>query len=201
MQIGEQAAWAVETVRGVEAAKNTTFVYFEERPVQNNAKSLQEGRPVFDNVIFIVKIPPGDKYNVVDRKASQQDKLNYPEQWERYQKKLEAKMPGTPLEAWPLLARNQVAELKALNIFVVEQLADLPDSQGSKIMGFQNLKQKAQAFLRATSGIEQESKLKERDDLIAKQGEALKALSEQVAALQANQKKKPGRPKKDALPA
>lgn len=203
MSIGESAAWAVQTAQGMEAAKNTTMIYFYDREVRNEHKSLEAGRPIFDSVVFIKKVPPGDKLVEVDRKAYQQDKLRYQAQWEAYQKKQSNPITGTPLEAWPLLARNQVAEFKALNIFTVDQLATLPDGYGGKIMGFQGIKQKAQNFLKAaadSSGLEKlESQLKERDDLIQKQGEALKALAEQVAGLAANQKKKPGRPKKEAV--
>jgi hypothetical protein len=203
MSIGEQAAWAVQTAQGMEAAKNTTMVYFYDREVKNEHKTLEAGRPIFDSVVFIKKVPPGDKLVEVDRKAYQEDKLRYPQAWEAYQKKQANPITGTPLEAWPLLARNQVAEFKAMNIFSVDQLASLPDAYGSKIMGFQGIKQKAQAFLKAASdsaGVEKmEAQLKERDELIRRQGEALQQMQAQIAELAA--KRKPGRPKKEVAAA
>ena len=48
---------------------------------------------------------------------------------------------GTPLEAWPILTSKQVAELKALDIVTVEQIAEMSErnrgvlgSEGRKLI-------------------------------------------------------------------
>src|SRR3990167_1945476 len=190
------AAWTQQTNRGWEPSRIKTIVYFYDREVQNQFKSEQESRPIFELVTFIKKIPPGDKLLEIDSKASKKDFLNYPEEYEKYQKKQTSHVSGTSLDVWTQLTRSQVAELKALNIFTVEQLASLPDQYGQKFMGFQGMKQKAQSFLRAAQGQaareKMETLLKSRDEENAKLreevSEALKgqnALMESIKAMQA----------------
>jgi hypothetical protein len=66
---------------------------------------------------------------------------------------------GTPLEAWPLVNRGQVEELKFFGITTVEQLADLSDSHAGKWAGVVTLKQKAKSFLAAAEGVQDTTRL------------------------------------------
>lgn len=179
------AAWAQQTVQGVVPSTRQTIIYFEDRAVQNEYKSEQEGRPIFESRVYIRKIPPGDKLVEVHRPARKQDFLRYPAQYEAYQKKSATPIHGTPLEAWSALATNQVFELKAMNVFTVEQLAEMPDSYGQKFMGFQGFKQKALAFLQAAKGQVEFERMQEamkaKDDEIA----MLKSLLTRVENLEA----------------
>ena len=190
------AAWAVDGVKGLEPAKGQTVVFFYEREVKNNAKTIAEGRPIYDLVPFIKKMIPGDKNLEVDRKASPQDMLNFSSQWEAFKKKQEVPISGTPLEAWPLLDRKQVAEYKAMNIFTVDQIATLPDGYGAKIMGFQGVKQKAANFLAAAKD---SGTLEKQAEELAKRDVQIAELQKQMAELMQNQKKKPGRKPKNAI--
>ena len=175
-----------------------TIVSFYDREVQNQFKSEQEGRPIFEMKCYIRKVPPGDKLVEIDRKASKQDFLRFPQEYEMYMKRQTTPVNGTPLEAWAQITRAQVAEYKALNIFTVEQLAELPDGYGHKIMGFQGWKQKAQSFLMAAKGQGEfdklQTELRKRDEEIARMranenatAELMKSLQERLGALE-NQK-------------
>lgn len=209
------AAWTDFQTNG--QTRRQTMVYFYDREVQNTFKTEQAGRPIFDMITFIKKIPPGDKLVEIDRKATKHDYMRYPREYEMYQKKQAVPIEGTSLEMWPQLTRTQVAELKALNIFTVEQLASLPDGYGHNIMGFQGWKQKAQAFIRAAAGQvefeKMEALLKQRDEenetlrnQVLEALEGNKALMQAMTALQKDMadlagKRKPGRPKRtDASP-
>ena len=163
------AAWTHQTNPGQPGVRQT-MVSFYDREVQNEVKTDQEGRPIFEMKTFIRKVPPGDKLLEIDRKAVKQDFLRYAREYEMYLKHATTPVEGTPLEAWAQITRAQVAEYKALNIFTVEQLAGLPDGYGHKIMGFQNWKQKAQAFLMASKGQGEfeklQTELRKRDEEI-----------------------------------
>ena len=168
------ASWTQQANPG-QAPTRQTMVSFYDREVQSIHKTEAEGRPIFEMRCYIRKVPPGDKLVEIDRKATKQDFLRYSREYELYQKHGATPVIGTPLEAWAQVTRAQVAEWKALNIFTVEQLADLPDSYGHKIMGFQQWKQKAQAFLQAGKGqVEMErmnAELAKRDEEIARMKE------------------------------
>ena len=188
-----------------------TMIYFYDREVQNHFKSEEEGRPIFEMKCYIKKVPPGDKLVEIDRKATKQDFLTYPQQYEMYMKHQTTPVVGTPLEAWAQITRAQVAEYKALNIFTVEQLAELPDGYGHKIMGFQNWKQKAQSFLMAAKGQgefdKMQTELKKRDEEIARMkanetatSDLMRSMQEQIDEIK-SQKGKPGRPRKALVQA
>ena len=192
-----QAGWTQMANPGQPGVRQT-MISFYDREVQNQFKSEQEGRPIFEMKCYIRKVPPGDKLVEIDRKASKQDFLRFPQEYEMYMKRQTTPVNGTPLEAWAQITRAQVAEYKALNIFTVEQLAELPDGYGHKIMGFQGWKQKAQSFLMAAKGQGEfdklQTELRKRDEEIARMranenatAELMKSLQERLSALE-NQK-------------
>jgi hypothetical protein len=173
------------------AMDSKLMVNFYVRAVQNNFKTSQEGRPIFDEVEFIRIIIPGDTKTIIDTKVNPEYRHRFADKYERFQKGLAQAQSGTPLEVWPQMTVGQVAELKAMHISTVEQLADLSDVLAQKIMGSHQLRQKAQAFLEAAAGEAQNSKmaaeLEKRDVEIA-------ALKEQMAQI-LKVKAKPDSPK------
>lgn len=84
------------------------------------------------------------------------------------------------MEAWPALGVGMVAELKALNIFTVEQLASVSDGVTGKLQAGQQLKQRAQAFLDAAVADSQNSKLTEQ---LEQQNSIIASLQAQVNEL------------------
>lgn len=178
-----------------QGAVRQTVITFYDYEVQNEFKTLEEGRPIFETKTYVRKVSPGDRLVVIERKASKADFMKWPEEYRRYTSGNSTPISGTPLEAWAQIARAQVYEFKALNIFTVEQLAGVPDSFGHNIMGFQGLRQKANAFLQAAKGQSEfdrmQTELKTRDDEIARMkanegatAELMKSMSERLAALE-----------------
>lgn len=176
-----------------EAKQGRNYVMFREDTVLDKAATEKAGRPIHKPIILLEKIVPGDSLNRPVRPMRESDKDEYPQEWARFQQKQSNQIPGTPIEAVTWLSRTQIAEFKALNIFTVEQLATLPDSVANKIMGFNEVRGKAQSFLKASQDAAFTSKLEaelaKRDTEIAE----LKALLQNQPA--APQKKR-GRPKK-----
>lgn len=198
------AAWAEETPQGWRPAERHNVVWFSEEPIRNEHKSSKEGRPIFDSVLYVHIRCPGDRLLEIDRKASDKDRSKYAAQLDAYRRKQDATtLSGTPLEMWPQLDRRQVAELKALNIFTVENLATLQDSHGGKIMGFHELRRKAENFLRAASGSAEFDKMSQelakRDEQIAQMQEQFKAMQAQMATM--SQHKKPGPKPRQSQPS
>src|SRR5690606_9295016 len=96
-------------------------------PVQDDEATAREGRPIFKDAEFIKILIPGDKTNVVVRQASQSDKDRFAQQYARFKNNQQEVLEGTPLEAWPLVTRSQVEELKYFGVRTVEQLAGMAD--------------------------------------------------------------------------
>jgi predicted phage-related endonuclease len=160
---------------------------FYKQAVKNEHKSTAEGRPVFDEVVFVSIIIPGDKHTKVERKARDEDKERFPNAWARFQNNETAATSGTPLEEWPRVSVSQVAELKAMNIMTVEHIAGLSDSICQKMMGLDRLRTEAKAYIAAAKDQAHAQKLaaelEQRDEKIASLQETVATLAAKLDAL------------------
>lgn len=190
----ETAGWTNELFAEETRGKNAVF--FHSVQVLNDFKSAEAGRPIFQEQIFIKKLIPGDNTLVIDRKMRLADEDEYPQEWALFKNKRQNTVPGTPIDAWNILSDTQKAEFKALNIFTIDQFAQLPDIAGLKIMGFNELRTKAQSFISASKDSEVFATLKK--DMAAeikKQASQIEELKSMVKGFY-EQPKKLGRPKK-----
>jgi hypothetical protein len=191
----ETAGWTNESF--MEDNRGKMAVFFHAVQIKNNYKSELEKRPIFEEKIYLKKLVPGDSTLVVDRPMRETDMEEFPIEWARFEQKKEQKADGTPIDAWAAISETQKAEFKALHIFTIDQFATLPDSAGNKIMGFNELRAKAQAFI----GAAQDSQM--MDKIRAETDEKLKAQEVEMAALRAMIEelttKKAGRPRKELV--
>jgi hypothetical protein len=113
-------------------------------------KSEQEGRPIFESRPYVTIITPGSRDSLTVP-VNDVHKRRFPAAWKRFEGSQEAhdEIHGMPLKEWPMVTRAQAEEMAFLNVFTVEQLADLADTHGQKMMNFHDLKRKAQAFVEA----------------------------------------------------
>lgn len=160
-------------------ADKKLFVVFYRDAVQNHHKTLEAGRPIFDDVDMIRIHTPGSRDTVVSV-ADYGYQQRFSRQWEQYQKGIEQTTSGTPLASVPWLTGAQVAELLAVNVKSVEQLAGMPDSVANRFMNHHALKQQAQNFLDAAKGaapmLKLQEELRKRDETIAELKAAVEAL-------------------------
>lgn len=123
------------------------WVEFKKEPVLNAEKTKEANRPIHDLHDFIKIIIPGGK-STIYRPVKDEDKERFFRKWEAYQREENQQVGGTRLEDWGTLSAAQVADLKALSVFAVEQLANLSDAQIVNMgMGMQELRAKAKAFI------------------------------------------------------
>lgn len=121
---------------------------FYTKPMKNEPASAECGYPVYVEQERIRIMIAGDKENIIDRKANDEDRNRFADAYARFKRKAERSHDGTPLEEWPQLATTQVAMLKEFNIFTVQMLANVPDTSLGKMgPGARDLKSKAQNFL------------------------------------------------------
>ena len=187
----EVAGWTNESF--MEDNRGKMAVFFHAVQVRNNFKSDAEKRPIFEERIFIKKLVPGDSTLIVDRPMREQDMEDFPIEWARFEQKKEQKVAGTPIDAWSAVSETQKAEFKALNIFTIDQFANLPDVAGDKIMGFNDLRSKARTFIMAA----QDSQM--MDKIRAEMDKKLEAQEAELAELRAMINKRAGRPKKETV--
>lgn len=92
---------------------------------ENKQKSLEAGRPIFDEIPSIsIQWPGGDE---TVRRIEPQDIAEYPEKYAAYKAGEDTVDSGTPLGEWPPLPGSTLKELQAIGFKTVEQLAAATD--------------------------------------------------------------------------
>ena len=92
---------------------------------ENKQKSLEAGRPIFDEIIsFSIQWPGCDE---TVRRVEPQDIAEYPDKWAAFQAGNQTVESGTPLSEWPPLPGSTLRELQGIGFQTVEQLADAND--------------------------------------------------------------------------
>ena len=116
-------------------------VVFKHHAVRNEAKTQENGRPIFDDVEVCEIRPPGSRNSYVFPSTSishtsgdgmfgsEEVKVTYAERFSRQYRQFKEQqaqtISGTPLQHAPFLTEARRAELRALNVYTVEQLANL----------------------------------------------------------------------------
>jgi|TARA_R110000868_G_scaffold68033_2_gene201355 hypothetical protein len=191
----EVAGWTNESF--MEDNRGRMAVFFHAVQRQNNFKSEKEKRPIFEEKIFLKKLVPGDNTLTIDRPMRETDIDEYPVEWARYEQKKESAPTGTPIDVWTAISETQKAEFKALNIFTIDQFANLADIAGNKIMGFNELRDKAKAFIDAAQNAELVDEMRaETDKKLQAQAVQIEELHNMIKELTATKK---GRPKKELV--
>jgi hypothetical protein len=184
------------------------------------AVHVTPGRPIFEDKIWIEKRIPNERdfqdtiANIFNEEAAMNDRmapqvgdnLRYPRAWEAYQRAQrgeEAILTGTPVEELAkgpdrVMTASQAEEFRGIKCFTVEQLIEIPDSSGQRIMGWQSMKRRAKEWLeeRAKRAIP-ELIQKLSDEKNAENQELRKLLEDQskvIAQLQARILGPDGRP-------
>jgi hypothetical protein len=175
------------------AMDNKLFVSFYTKPVLNPLKSTEAGRQVFDEKDYIRIMTPGSQLSVIDTPINMGNYLQrFGDAYRKWKSGQQELISGTPLDSFPFLLGRValVAELKAMGVQTVEQLAGLPDSAMHSLMGGNELRKRAAEWLDQTTGTDaQVSKIaKENDDLKAQMAAMQEQMKQLMAAKQADKK-------------
>lgn len=170
-----------------EADKKLLVMFFKHLE-KNEPKSVEAGRPIFDELDAIKIISPGQRDSFVGD-ATPEYQARFPQQWARYKAGQEqGSGSGTPLNMLPWMTQAQVAEFKAFSVTTVEQLVGMPDSVSQRFMGHHQIKQRAQAYLDAAKeqapAMRLTAELEKRDETISQQAEQLAVLKARLEKLE-----------------
>ena len=138
-------------------------VTFKNLAVENPLKTMEEGRPIFDDVehCFItapgshdIKVFPANTFArwVGSPFGGGQTKQSYAERFSHQYRQFKAHVAqtksGTPLEHARFLSEARRAELKAQNVYTVEALADIEGNELKNLgPGGREMKNQAIAFI------------------------------------------------------
>ena len=172
-------------------------VIFTDHAILNEAKTLAAGRKIYDTMQVCKIYTPGSKDNsvapalghshwIIDPETGGEVSVSYAErfkpQYRQYKERRTQTKSGTPLSEVPFLTAGRQAELRALNVYTLEQLAGI-DGQELKNLGpgGRDLKNRAQEYIAESYAaapskalaIEFE-KLKARNQVLEEDNELLK---------------------------
>lgn len=173
---------------------------FYDHPQLNVAESKASGHKVYDTVLMVELRNRGERGESISELVKGRDtdnteyyKAAFPGAWAKYKGGGDhGFVSGTLLTALNIEI-GEIHMLEGMEVRTVEQLASLNDSAVSKIRGGLTLKSKAMKFLEAQKYA--------RDGNIVDMIQKLQAQVEQLESdnerLEANQKRSPGRPRKE----
>jgi hypothetical protein len=111
----------------VQYGNDNLVVMFYNKPTHNPGKSVEAGRPIHEDKLYVRYHAPMERLNINDRPAHDGDKRRWPIQWQQFSKQLEQRPEGTPVE---MLYPGKPAIARTLNgggVFTIEQLASLSE--------------------------------------------------------------------------
>jgi hypothetical protein len=162
--------------------KDTAVPRFFVSPVHNPALSDKEGRPIYEDKEMVEVRLPGDKNFTWVGEVAEEHRLRWPAHYAAYKRNEQRATTGTPLEHWPPMTASRVAELKALNIFSVEELASVTDGDLPRLgMGGRALREQAKAYIDTAKEGAAASKLASENAELKSRIERLEALMTQPA--------------------
>lgn len=146
---------------------------------ENEQKSLEAGRPIFDEIPSISIQWPGMDETV--RRIEPRDIEEYPEAYARFKAGSEPTVEGTPLAEWPMMTGSAMRELQYLGFKTVEQLAAASDEARRKLGPLSKFAKLAEEWITASSS-SQSDVVKLKNQLEREQARTAK-LAEKVELL------------------
>lgn len=166
-------------------------VRFYTRSVRNAAKSNETGRPFFEDKVYVIVHPPGERLNIVDRPATHDDAKLWPVQWAQFQQSREQIPEGTPIDMLYPDRPSIASMLKAHGVHTVEQCSELSGPAIDNIgMGAQQYCNDASKYLQmAQKGVGANvlrKELEQRDQQIRGLEHTIQLLRQEIDSVRLN---------------
>ena len=150
------------------AGDENLIVKFFTEPELDVNKTLETGIQTYRDSVFVSIDIPGNKTLSICTHASELHKERFMREYEAFEKGNRQDLDGFPVKLWAQVSTGQVKTLAGINVFTVEQLAQLQDSFAIRYQ-LQTLKQKAILFLDAQKA--EASIAKHQEELAARDAE------------------------------
>jgi len=179
----------------------TLVVQFFLEPVE---KTLPNGETIWEDVPFIKISVPGDNSVQVYRRAQTRDKHRFVREWAAFEAGESNSVAGYPIREAGFLKQGEIRTLLSINVFTVEQLADLRDDVAMRY-SMMATKQKAKVFLESKKETDLVSKVQaqmaEKDNEMAAMKAQLEEMRKFMQAQAAAQQSQTEEPAKRGRPA
>ena len=194
MALGSPQGQQMPVGQAPQGPRHGLYVEFYMHAEEDAKATLEAGRPIHKETAYVMIMVPGDKGSIVKRPVrlgshEKHDNNRFFHEYTAFLQSKAAPIEGMLLEDWKEVNAAVVLDLQHLGIRTVEDVADLNDSSLGKYMGLSDLKTKAKKYLeQAKVGAPKkqlEAALKERDNKIETQDEAIAEMQKTIAELKA----------------
>lgn len=178
--------------------KGVTPIFFIE-PIPDDKATEESGAVRMREQEMVRIVVAGDMLNVATSPVTEELKVRFSTQYEAWkQKRIELHIEGTPLKNWPMIPAIRIAEFNAVGIFSVENLSAVADTNLGRLVDGRIWREKAIAWLASAKDNGAAAKYAaENERMRNDMAEMQKKIDELVAASQ-EERRGPGRPRKDA---
>lgn len=178
--------------------KGVTPIFFVE-PIPDEKATEAAGAVRMREQEMVRIVVAGDMLNVATSPVTEELKVRFAVQYDAWKtKRIDQHIDGTPLRNWPMISPIRIAEFNAVGIFSVENLADVSDGNIHKLSEGRVWREKAIAWLKSAKDNGAAAKYAAENERLRDQiGELSKKIDGLIAA-QADEKRGPGRPRKEA---
>lgn len=184
--IGEQVDYDVADFDDRFAADKSVYAKFYTMPLKDEKASNDAGRAIFKDIEYVEIRAAGNANNIIQRKATDQDRQRFARQYNLFRAGQEEQLIGTPLVEVPWLTKSQVEELAYIRVRTLEALATVGEEVCQRMAGLRDLKNKATAIMEAADKAAPLLALQEENKLLKSQ---LEQVTIQLKELVAAQKK------------
>lgn len=144
----QSADFDVNDFSSREAADKSVYVKFYIKPKENEQKTAEEGRPIYEDKEYVEIRTPGNVTNIVNRPVTDMDRKRFALAYKEFKAGAEEQTgSGTPLLEAPWITRSQVEELSYLRIRTLEQLSEVGDDVCTRVPGLFKLKARAKIMV------------------------------------------------------
>lgn len=168
-----------------ERPTDTAIPRFFTKAAKDTERSNAEGKAIFKDVEYIEIRIPGDRFNVIERAASDHNKARFAVAYEKFKKGVEQKPDGFPLQAWNTATPALIATLAEAHCYTVEQFANMAESGLPKYPEVLKLQRQARDFLEAREDSARINQLQHQIEALqaqlATRDEKIEALEQQLA--------------------
>lgn len=147
------------------------------------------GLPKYRTVELVDLLVPGDKNNVPTKRVTPEVKQRFAREyalWKAQGSASDAQIgDGLPLNQWPQIPKELAAGLAHANVFTVQQLANLSDTQCQirGTIGLRKYRDMAAAFINASSAAAPIAELTKKNETLEKQ---MALMTKQMEQMQEN---------------
>jgi len=143
-------------------------------PIEDEKSSIEQQRAVYRDTEVVLLYIAGDQFSVHSAPVDEAIKRRFPDQYANWKRTNEGRtITGTPLKFWPMATPAFIKEMESINVFSVDDLANIADVHVGNMPDGRVWRDRAAAWLANASDTAATSRFAAENDRLRERLEAL----------------------------